>query len=158
MRSGARRPAITTPTARTTRCPGSTGSWQATSPACWSSLAPSGHQMTDHDWKTPYARAMMVFLNGDAITEPGPHGERVRDESFLVLLSAHNEPLPFTLPGSAFGESWAVVSDPAATDGSATGEGRAELRPGDEVMLPSNCLVVLRRSLPAAPQGPLTSQ
>jgi len=121
-------------------------------------LTPSGHQMTDHDWKTPYARAMMVFLNGDAITEPGPHGERVRDESFLVLLSAHNEPLPFTLPGSAFGESWAVVIDTAATDGSATGEGRAELRPGDEVMLPSNCLVVLRRSLPAAPQGPLTSQ
>ena len=35
----------------------------------------------DEDWDTPYARAMMVFLNGDAITEPGPRGEPVRDDS-----------------------------------------------------------------------------
>ena len=46
-------------------------------------LTPSGREMGDGDWNTPSARAMTVFLNGDAITEPGPHGERVRGDSFL---------------------------------------------------------------------------
>ena len=43
---------------------------------------------------------MMVFLNGDAITEPGPRGEPVRDDTFLILLSAHSEPVTFTLPAA----------------------------------------------------------
>ncbi|HEY5986781.1 MAG TPA: glycogen debranching enzyme, partial [Streptosporangiaceae bacterium] len=121
-------------------------------------LTPSGRQMTGHDWETPYARAMMVFLNGDAITEPGPHGERVRDDSFLVLLSAHSEPVRFTLPDSAFGERWTVVIDTAATGGSATGAGCAELSAGDEVTLAGHCLLVLRRSAPAGPESQLITR
>jgi isoamylase len=121
-------------------------------------LTPAGHEMTDSDWKTPYSRAMMVFLNGDAITEPGPHGERVRGDSFLVLLSAHNEPLPFTLPDSAFGELWTVVIDTAAVGRSATGEGCAELRAGEEITLAGHSLLVLRRSSPAGPESSLITQ
>src|SRR6266487_3279717 len=66
-------------------------------------LTPSGREMAGRDWGTPYARAMMVFLNGDAITEPGPRGEPVRDDTFLILLSANREPVTFTLPGPKFG-------------------------------------------------------
>ena len=40
-----------------------------------------------------------MFLNGDAITEPDPRGERVRDDSFLLLFSADSQPCRFTLPG-----------------------------------------------------------
>ena len=57
---------------------------------------------------------MMVFLNGDAITEPGPRGEPVRDDTFLILLSANQEPVTFTLPGPKFGRCWAVTLDTAA--------------------------------------------
>src|SRR5213078_1822949 len=40
-------------------------------------LTPSGREMAEYDWGA-HGRAMTVFLNGEAITEPGPHGEPVR--------------------------------------------------------------------------------
>jgi isoamylase len=107
-------------------------------------LTPSGQEMTGHDWSTPYARAMMVFLNGDAITEPGPRGETVRDDSFLILLSAHHEPLTFTLPGPKFGSRWAVTLDTAA---SLVGEiDGAERRAGEKILLPGHSMMALRRT------------
>jgi glycogen operon protein len=77
-------------------------------------FTPSGREMTDADWKTGYAKAMGVFLNGDAITEPDPRGERVRDETFLLLFSADSQPARFTLPAEDFGPSWEVVLDTGA--------------------------------------------
>jgi glycogen operon protein len=106
-------------------------------------LTPSGRELRDQDWGTPYARAMMVFLNGEALTEPDPHGEPVRDDSFLVMLSADREPLEFTVPGSRYGECWAVVLDTA--DGPAAG-GSRELRPGERMLRTGNSMAVLRRT------------
>jgi glycogen operon protein len=77
-------------------------------------FTPSGREMTDADWKTGYAKAMGVFLNGDAITEPDPRGERVRDETFLLLFSADSQPAWFTLPAEDFGHRWEVVLDTGA--------------------------------------------
>jgi glycogen operon protein len=77
-------------------------------------FTPSGREMTDADWKTGYAKAMGVFLNGDAITEPDPRGERVRDETFLLLFSADSQPARFTLPAEDFGHTWEVVLDTGA--------------------------------------------
>jgi isoamylase len=113
-------------------------------------LTPSGQAMADQDWNTPYARAMMVFLNGDAITEPGPRGEPVRDDSFLILLSAHNEPVTFTLPGPKFGRCWSVALDTAA--GRAADDGAAEYRPGGQIELAGHSMMVLRRTDPAQGQ------
>jgi isoamylase len=123
-------------------------------------LTPSGGEMGDQDWRTPYARAMTVFLNGDALTEPGPHGELVRDDSFLVMLSADREPLEFTVPGKRYGVRWAVVLDTAADgsaddgsadDGSADRPGAARgLRPGDRLQRTGNSMIVLRRTAPGA--------
>jgi isoamylase len=77
-------------------------------------FTPSGREMTDADWKTGYAKAMGVFLNGDAISEPDPRGERVRDETFLLLFSADSQPAWFTLPAEDFGHTWEVVLDTGA--------------------------------------------
>jgi glycogen operon protein len=80
-------------------------------------FTPSGREMTDADWKTGYAKAMGVFLNGDAISEPDPRGERVRDETFLLLFSADSQPAWFTLPAEDFGHRWEVVLDTGAAGG-----------------------------------------
>ena len=115
-------------------------------------LTPSGREMAGRDWGTPYARAMMVFLNGDAITEPGPRGEPVRDDTFLILLSRH-EPVTFTLPGPKFGRCWSVALDTAAgraAEGSENGH-----RPGGQIVLAGYAMMVLRRTDPApAPSAP----
>ncbi|HCU96822.1 MAG TPA: glycogen debranching enzyme, partial [Actinobacteria bacterium] len=107
-------------------------------------LTPSGREMTDGDWNTAYARAMMVFLNGDAITEPGPRGERVADDSFLILLSAHHEPLTFTLPGPKFGQCWAVTIDTAAGMAGEKDDGAQHLA-GEQILLPGHSMMALRR-------------
>jgi isoamylase len=83
-------------------------------------LTPAGQQMTDNDWHTGYARSLGVFLNGDAITEPGPRGDTVRDQSFLLLFNAHREPVTFVLPGRRFGDAWDALIDTASTPGDTT--------------------------------------
>jgi glycogen operon protein len=110
-------------------------------------LTPSGREMADQDWNTPYARAMMVFLNGDAITEPGPRGEPVRDDTFLILLSAHHEPVTFTLPGTKFGRRWSVALDTAA--GRAAEGSGTEHQPGGQIVLAGHSMMALRRTDPA---------
>ncbi len=113
---------------------------------------PSGREMAGRDWNTPDARALMVFLNGDAITEPGPRGEPVRDDTFLILLSAQQEPVTFTLPGPKFGQSWAITLDTAA--GRASEDSGSEHGPGGQIVLAGHAIMALRRTDPApAPQA-----
>ena len=81
-------------------------------------LRPSGERMTNEDWGTWYARAMMVFLNGDAIAEPDERGQRIVDDSFLILINASEEDIEFTLPGPDHAAAWTVALDTApAEDG-----------------------------------------
>jgi len=77
-------------------------------------LTPAGEHMTDADWNAGHSKAIAVFLNGDAITEPDPRGQRVVDDSFLLLFNAHSDPVRFTLPEERFGKAWDVVLDTAA--------------------------------------------
>jgi glycogen operon protein len=61
-----------------------------------------------------------MFLNGQEIAAPGPRGERVEDDSFLMLFNAHHEDVTFTLPTRRFGASWELVlttADPATKPG-----------------------------------------
>jgi isoamylase len=76
-------------------------------------LRPDATEMTDTDWESGFAKAIGVFLNGDAIESCGPRGERVVDDSFLVLFNPHSEPITFTLPSRPFGAAWDVVFDTA---------------------------------------------
>ncbi|MEV0145642.1 MULTISPECIES: glycogen debranching protein GlgX [unclassified Nonomuraea] len=74
-------------------------------------LTPGGAEMTAGDWHTGYAKSLGVYLNGEAITEPGTRGERIVDDSFLLLINAHHEDMTFTLPGEEFGPAWLPVLD-----------------------------------------------
>jgi isoamylase len=69
--------------------------------------------MSDADWDTDVARCMMVFLNGQAITDVDTRGERVTDGSFLLCFNAAPEDVDMVLPSSDYGHKWAVVLDTA---------------------------------------------
>jgi isoamylase len=79
-------------------------------------LAPSGAAMGDGNWGDSQLKAIGVFLNGDAITEPGPRGDVVRDQSFLLLFNARAQAQPFRLPGPAYAARWEPVVDTSALD------------------------------------------
>ena len=54
--------------------------------------------MTEADWKAGYGRCLGLRLAGHLDHEVDEKGEPVRGDTLLVLLNAHHEAIPFTLP------------------------------------------------------------
>ncbi len=104
---------------------------------------PDGTEMTEDQWQDDYAKTIGVFLNGEEIPSPGPQGERIDDDSFLILFNAHSEAMSFTIPTGDWGESWEVVID--------TRDHQFETAPhthkaGEKVEVIEHSVVVLRRA------------
>jgi len=72
---------------------------------------PDGHETTDDDWNAPHTRCLGLRLSGDAIEEVDERGQRVVDDTLLLLLNAHHEPLPFVLPAHRSGVRWIPIVD-----------------------------------------------
>jgi isoamylase len=74
-------------------------------------LRPDGREMTDREWNQEHARTLGVFLSGSAVDEIDERGRPVADENFVLLLNAHHERVPFSLPSVASGMSWVTLID-----------------------------------------------
>jgi glycogen operon protein len=87
-----------------------------------------GRRMTRRDWNEQ--RTVGMFLNGQEIAAPGPHGEKVEDDSFLMLFNAYHEDVTFMLPTRRFGATWELVlttADPSAEEGLLVARARSEV-------------------------------
>ena len=51
-------------------------------------LRPEGGEMTAADWHNAHVQALGLVLHGNAIEEPGPHGETVVGDTLAILLNA----------------------------------------------------------------------
>jgi isoamylase len=105
-------------------------------------FTPMGTEMQNGDWQRDDARAIAVFLNGDAISEPDQRGEPVVDDSFLVLLNSDYEPQDFLLPPKEYGENWTVVVDTTRPTGA---DGDKEFKAGSSLQVPAHSALVLTR-------------
>jgi isoamylase len=74
-------------------------------------LDPSGHEMTDEAWNAPFVRSLGVLAVGSALDEVDERGQQVTGDTLLILLNAHFEEVPFTLPRTVEGKSWVRVVD-----------------------------------------------
>ncbi|NEQ20751.1 MAG: glycogen debranching protein GlgX [Microcoleus sp. SIO2G3] len=72
---------------------------------------PDGSEMTDEEWEVGYAKSIGVFLDGGQIPSPGPQGQRVSDDSFLLFFNAHYETIEFALSDALSNKEWTVVID-----------------------------------------------
>jgi glycogen operon protein len=72
---------------------------------------PDGKEMTDDDWNNGFARCLGLRLAGDAIDEVDARGNRILDDTLLILLNAHHEPVNFVLPAHRRKVRWEVVFD-----------------------------------------------
>ncbi len=106
-------------------------------------FTPEGREMTQRDWDSARASALTVFLNGNAISEPGPRGERITDDSFLLMFNASPKPLEFLVPVN-HGRQWQVVVDTARADGVPPGTG-PKVQAGDRLTLADRSMTVLQR-------------
>jgi isoamylase len=72
-------------------------------------LAPEGREMTEADWKLPFARCVGMLMVGQRLAERDARGNPVIDDDLLLLLNAHHEAIEFVLPG----EGWSRAVDTA---------------------------------------------
>ena len=71
---------------------------------------PGGSEMSDKEWASPFVRCVGMLLSGDTVDVVNFEGEPIRDDTFLLLINAHNEAIPFVLPGQENLE-WALILD-----------------------------------------------
>jgi len=73
-------------------------------------IKPDGKEMKVGEWKHSFARSLGMLLVGDAMEDVDEHGNRILDDSFLILLNAYWEPVEFILP-RAPGGRWRLLFD-----------------------------------------------
>jgi glycogen operon protein len=72
---------------------------------------PDGSEMGDEQWEIGYAKAIGMFLDGRQIPSPGPQGQRINDDSFILFFNAHYEMIEFTLPDAFKQRQWQLIID-----------------------------------------------
>ena len=93
---------------------------------------PGGSQMSEEDWASPFVRCIGMLLSGDASDVLNFEGEPVHDDTFLLLINAHYEPIPFVLPGQENLE-WQSILDTTDPNGFLAQPGK--FASGDDVEL-----------------------
>jgi len=104
-------------------------------------LRPDGQEMTDEEWNSD-VRAFGILLGGDAMMEWDEEGERVTDDTFLLLFNGAPEPAAFTLPSTPTPANWEVVVDTSRA--AAEQEGRTQA-PESSLDMAGRSMMVLRR-------------
>ncbi len=74
---------------------------------------PDGAIMTDGEWNDGRVRCIGMLLNGQLMNEQTAEGRVIRDDVLLVLINAHHEAIPFTMPGAEDGPAWRLALDTA---------------------------------------------
>jgi isoamylase len=74
-------------------------------------MTPDGQLMSDEHWSSGFAKSLGVFLNGAGLASRDERGGLVLDDSFLLLINAHHEPLTFQAPVEGPTDPFVVVFD-----------------------------------------------
>jgi len=110
-------------------------------------LRADGGELTGEQWQDGGLRTLGVRLAGDAISEVDARGDRVVDDTLLILLNAYWEASPFVLPAGGAGDGrWQALvdtADAALRDLGEAADGRTYAI-GAEYPLQDRTLVVLR--------------
>jgi glycogen operon protein len=86
-------------------------------------------------------RCLGLRLSGDAIEETDEKGCIISDDTFLVLLNAYHEALPFVLPAHKPGVRWEHILDTSNSNGD---KGVRILKAGERYDLEARSIAVLR--------------
>ena len=115
---------------------------------------PGGYEMSDKDWSTGFAKCLGMRLAGDLISDVDERGEPIKGDTLLLLINAHWEELPFTLPETQGGDVWQTLIDTADPDRRVD----VRIRPGKEQFpLYGRSLALLRTIRPTEAAQPWTS-
>ncbi len=95
--------------------------------------------MTAEEWNKGWVRCIGLQLNGRTLDDVNGVGEPIRDETYMILLNPHHEPIKFYMPQKP-GSAWDVVLDSSTPAGAQ----RPALGPGDFHELEPRSTALLR--------------
>ena len=72
---------------------------------------PGGYEMSDEHWNAGFVKCLGVRLAGDVIADVDERGETIRGDTLLLLINAHWEEIPFTLPTTKVEHVWEAMID-----------------------------------------------
>jgi isoamylase len=75
-----------------------------------------GVNLEDEEWTTAFVRTLEVMLSGDTIDVRDFYSRSIQDDTYLMPLNAHHEPVSFVLPGQEE-VRWEVVLDTRVEEG-----------------------------------------
>ena len=101
-------------------------------------LQPNGHEMTEHAWNDAKIRTIGMILSGNAMDELNNEGNRIADETLLILLNADSSSVPFHLPRT--GEEWKVLLH---TNSKESNQGERRIKSGQIINVDGRSLVIL---------------
>ena len=74
-------------------------------------IRPDGHEMTEDEWTAGWVRCIGLELSGRLLDHVDSLGQPVSDETFLIMLNPHWEPIDFYLPGEDGERRWKLLLD-----------------------------------------------
>ncbi len=74
-------------------------------------VRPDGQEMSDEEWGLGWVRCMGLMLNGETLGDVNESGEPVKDDTFLIMLNCHHEPIQFYMPKPATADKWEIIID-----------------------------------------------
>jgi isoamylase len=108
---------------------------------CW--FNSDGKEMSDEDWNAGFVKCVGMRLAGDLIGDLDERGEPIVGDTLLLLLNAHHEPIPFTVPETKPEHHWERLLDTAGEV-----EETTIRQGGEQYLLQARSFVVMRTLLP----------
>ena len=99
-----------------------------------------GVELDDGDWFDPSVPTLGMYLDGQSIRTRGARGERIEDDSFLLVLHTGAEPAAMVLPKPPWATSYDVLVDTTQE----SGEAQARYKAGKRVPLEPRSVLLLR--------------
>ena len=109
-------------------------------------LRPDGQEMSDEEWGLGWVRCLGLMLNGETLGDVDSSGEPICDDTFLIMLNCHHEPIQFYMPKPPTAEKWEIIID--TNDPTLEPKTRYS-EPGTPVELVPLSLAVARETKPA---------
>ena len=104
---------------------------------------PSGEEMSDEAWNAGYTQCLGVRLPGDLIGDVNERSEPIIGDSILLLVNAHHETIPFTLPFRGKSEEWERLIDTVDPEAESIKQ-----KGGEQYEIKGRSMVILRSKPP----------
>jgi isoamylase len=111
-------------------------------------LRADGQEMDSAHWDAAGTNVIGLFLNGEGLITPNERGERIIDDTFLLLFNAEHTPAHFKACDETWGKRWRVILDTAV----GFPDQRRDYVAGADIELTPRSMVLLIRTDPGLPR------